>query len=289
MLIINHSADYSANNIGRIDLPIELNELAQAIVNNYSSVVLSNTQKAALNSLTSTLSTSGIYNKINMLLLPCLASSVAECYIDVTTEDGGIISKQGTSDYSLTNISRNAKGIYKTAADSADKLAPAKSARTFATTASMFSVVHMNNNDNFTLGGSPGDTTFCWYNKQGNEHSTRRGSGNSGIGVNGFTWAANSDYAEVCTYTLDADLSALNYFDYINGSKQTISVKSNLQINTTTLNSSKIVPFFGSMNEPYYYNQNNVSVWGTASGLTDAESKTLCDALQAFQSAFFAE
>ena len=290
MLIVNHSADYSANNIGRVDLPVELNELAQAIVDQYTSVTLNSVQKSALNTLTSTLSTSGIYSKINLLLFPCLASTVAECYLDVINKDSSISDGDGGSSYVLSDISLHSKyGIYQSSVPSSSNKSPFKTARSYSGTVSLFGNCHVLTDREFCMGNfDKSNDATAWFNKK-NTFSARKGAISNGIGINNHTWAVNSDYSEVITYTLGVTLTTSNFFDYINGSKQTVEVVGGYEGIINSLNTVRVCPFFPTSLASTYYNSNPVSVWGTASGLTDAESKTLCDALTAFQAAFFAD
>lgn len=285
MLIINHSADYSANNIGRVDLPVELNQIAKAIVDQYASVSLSNAQKIALNTLTQSLNTAGIWSKINLLLMPCLASTVAECYIDVINEDSTIVNLYQTN-YDITGFARDSKGIYQSSSF-ADNAVPAKAAKAFSGTVSMFSCLNciQSATSKFTLGGiGASDSQLKWYCQQSGTLSGRRGN----VGIK-HSWVNGNDYSEVATLTIGSELTTDNVYDYINGTKQTIEINGNSStISASEISAKNISPFVGSVNNSGFMNKGKVSIWGTASGLTDAESKTLCDALTAFQSAFFA-
>lgn len=287
MIIRNTHADYSANNIGILDIPVELNTIAAAIVAQFTNQSLSNVKKSALNTLTSTLQAAGIWSKINMLLMPCLASSVTEAYLDVINQDATMLNS-GSDNYDTTTLrlDANGLGIYQNAAFSANGLAPAKSGKTFSGTITMFA------NEQTKVAGahSIGELTnsiIVWRNKSA-AHASRTGNVNSGIGITNHTWTVDNNYSEVVTYTIGSALTASNFFDYINGVKQEVSILSSQTI-SQGYTEGKIMPFVPSTSASTYPNKNPISIWGTASGLSDSESKTLCDAIQAFQSAFFAE
>lgn len=89
MIFINSSADFSANNIGTVEIPIESDETATAIMAAYSKT-LTTSQQAAFNALIVGLKNAGIYSMIEYLYLPCLAGSVSEAFYDAknaTTQD----------------------------------------------------------------------------------------------------------------------------------------------------------------------------------------------------------
>lgn len=101
MIFINKYADYSANNIGKVDIPIIIDETAQTIMDAYSKT-LTKDQQAAFSVLISGLKDSGIYDKIEYMYLPCLAGNVSEAFYDAkndVSQDVSDTSKYGQ--YSL--------------------------------------------------------------------------------------------------------------------------------------------------------------------------------------------
>jgi hypothetical protein len=97
MIFINKSADYSANNIGKVDIPIIIDETAQTIMAAYSKT-LTKDQQAAFSILISGLKDSGIYDKIEYMYLPCLAGNVSEAFYDAkngVSQDVSDTSKYG--------------------------------------------------------------------------------------------------------------------------------------------------------------------------------------------------
>lgn len=104
MIFINKSADYSANNIGKVDIPIIIDETAQTIMAAYSKT-LTKDQQAAFSILISGLKDSGIYNKIEYMYLPCLAGNVSEAFYDA--KNGVSQDVSDTSMYGQYSIGQN--------------------------------------------------------------------------------------------------------------------------------------------------------------------------------------
>jgi hypothetical protein len=91
MIIVLKGADFSANNLGKIDIKRELSAETEALLKNYS-LPLSDKQKSAVDDFVLDLRSSGIYDKITCLLLPCLAANIDEAMINViTNENMGVL------------------------------------------------------------------------------------------------------------------------------------------------------------------------------------------------------
>ena len=287
MIIQNKYADYSANNIGVLDLPVELSPLAVSIVEQYTSVSLTNTKKAAINNFLQTLQTEGIYSKINMLLIPLFASSVNEAYLDVINQDATMVKMSSSVDnYETSNITLGTYGIRQTSQPTDNNMAPGKNHKTFTTSMSKFSIVHIKESGSFCLGNvGPSNLVTEWFCNSGSA-SLRAGNSTNGIDIT-HTWTVGNDYSEVITYTIGSDLSSSNFFDFINGVKQDITVHGTKSV-SADINAHKICPFFPTASSSNKWNKNEVAVWGTASGLTESESQKLSNALKAFIAAYFA-
>jgi hypothetical protein len=285
MIFVNKHADYSANAIGYIEIPINISEKTQAIINQFSTEP-SAVKKAAIDSFVNSLDAAGIYEKINMLLLPCLAKNVNEAYIDVINKDASMLHFPNVAAYVTNNIAVDDYGIKEIGTGDVNT-APTKSKREFNGTLSLFSSIHINKVASFCLGGvGEADTVTCWYNKR-NSRSTRKGSMSMGVGIN-HEWELGKDYSEVCLYPLDTVLTETSYIDYINGTKQEIEYLTDTLIARSVANESMISPYFATANRPAYINENSVSVWGTASGLNESDAKLLSEELQKLQRIMFA-
>lgn len=84
MIILLREADFSANNLGKIDFNRELNADTKALLANYS-LPLTTVQKNAVDDFLLGLRSSGVYKKITCLLLPCLAANIDEAMVNAIT------------------------------------------------------------------------------------------------------------------------------------------------------------------------------------------------------------
>lgn len=110
MIFINKNADYSANSIGQIEIPIELDPTAVAIMQKYTKT-LSSKKQIAFSQLITGMKESGIYDKIEFMFLPFLAGTVSEAFYEIinnVTQDLSDTSTYGQ--YSLT--SNGLKSVY---------------------------------------------------------------------------------------------------------------------------------------------------------------------------------
>ena len=82
MILILKGADFSANNIGKIDVSSVLSERTKAIVARFRRNI-SDYTKFALQELIDWLDSEGILSNMDGLYLPCLAGSVEETFINV--------------------------------------------------------------------------------------------------------------------------------------------------------------------------------------------------------------
>lgn len=80
MIIVNKHADYSANSIGRIEIPFE-DETATAIMAKYTKQV-SSSARTAFAHLIADIKTAGLENSIQCLLIPFLAGTAEEACKD---------------------------------------------------------------------------------------------------------------------------------------------------------------------------------------------------------------
>ena len=76
MIIVLKNADFSANNIGQIDIPIVWDADAKAFVDSLT-VELDDTKKRKVNNLFTQLKSNGIFSKLSKLYLPILGSDDA--------------------------------------------------------------------------------------------------------------------------------------------------------------------------------------------------------------------
>ena len=84
-MIITLNADFSANNIGRIDLPVEPTERQKSILAKYNRE-FSQAQISAFVRFMNTLENNGILAKMNSLYLPILADSASVAFINVVSD-----------------------------------------------------------------------------------------------------------------------------------------------------------------------------------------------------------
>lgn len=82
MIFINKFADFSENKIGNVEIPIDIDETASEIMQKYTKT-LSSQQQVAFSQLIAGMKNAGIYQKVEFLFLPCLASSVTEAFYEV--------------------------------------------------------------------------------------------------------------------------------------------------------------------------------------------------------------
>ncbi|MBR6517646.1 MAG: hypothetical protein IKT40_12515 [Bacilli bacterium] len=105
MIIVLKNADFSRNNIGNIPINLPIKEETKRIMSLYTKypVEQENEFAQALNSLVTKMQNSGLYDKITMLALPSMASSIAECRINA--KNGDVVSNESLFEslYTLDN------------------------------------------------------------------------------------------------------------------------------------------------------------------------------------------
>ena len=137
MILILKNVDFSSNNIGKISITNLLTDETLRILQSYTKYPAeqANEYVQALNSLIKGLTDEGLYNKISVLAVPSMASSLEECRKNVINDSTIANSTLFDSLYSL-----DGKGMRKTATIYEDK----------ANTCG-YSISH--NSDNFTMFG----------------------------------------------------------------------------------------------------------------------------------------
>jgi hypothetical protein len=84
MIFILKKADFSANNLGKIDLPLDLTDRQEAMLAQYSKDLTFN-QKMAFGIFINTLDSSGIMSKIKVLCMPILAANTGEAFVNLAS------------------------------------------------------------------------------------------------------------------------------------------------------------------------------------------------------------
>lgn len=84
MIFILKNADFSANNLGKIDLPFDLTDRHKAMLAQYSKNITFN-QKMAFGAFINTLDNSGLMSKIKVLCMPILAANVGEAFVNLAS------------------------------------------------------------------------------------------------------------------------------------------------------------------------------------------------------------
>lgn len=84
MILILKEADFSENNIGHIDIDVQLAQAVVDMMGRYTKYTpsLEDAHAQALNTLYNTLNTAGIWSKIKLLCLPAYANNLGECSKD---------------------------------------------------------------------------------------------------------------------------------------------------------------------------------------------------------------
>jgi hypothetical protein len=86
MIVVLKGADFSANNIGKIEVPRELDVKTKQLLSRYSKV-LDTSKQYAVDDFVTGLYDNGLADKITCLLLPCLSSSLDEAMINAMNGD----------------------------------------------------------------------------------------------------------------------------------------------------------------------------------------------------------
>lgn len=97
-MIIKLNNDFSDNNIGTIEFPIELNAETIALLAKCTRYTESSPQTLAVDSFITTLKDEGIFNKIALLNLPFMGKTVTEIAYDVISDEYLTWNNVGTYD-----------------------------------------------------------------------------------------------------------------------------------------------------------------------------------------------
>lgn len=98
MIIVLKGADFSANNIGKIDIPRELTAGQKAMLASYSKE-LTYEQKMAFGTFMDALDDGGITPKIKVLCMPILAGDKSEAFVNLASTTYGKEIDLGASEY----------------------------------------------------------------------------------------------------------------------------------------------------------------------------------------------
>lgn len=91
MIIVLKGADASSKNIGKINLPIELDEKVVAFFDIVGNNNLTDKQKNAVNRLYYDMKNNGILSHVEYLFLPCVANDVSKALVNLAGDDMEII------------------------------------------------------------------------------------------------------------------------------------------------------------------------------------------------------
>lgn len=86
MIIVLKGADFSANNIGHVDIPVDWQDETLAILAKQSRYTTSDAQAIALNKFIYTLKAAGIYSKIGLFMPVFMGNSLNECAYDAISD-----------------------------------------------------------------------------------------------------------------------------------------------------------------------------------------------------------
>lgn len=86
MIIVLKGADFSANNIGQIDIPVDWQDETLAILAKQTRYTTSDAQAIALNQFIYTLKEEGIYSKIGLFMPVFMGNSLNECAYDAISD-----------------------------------------------------------------------------------------------------------------------------------------------------------------------------------------------------------
>lgn len=102
MIITLRTADFSANNVGHIDIPIILSEWTKQVMAKYPNFVWTNAKESALEQFYITIAQKGILDRMKFLALPMLASSVKEAVQNLVSGTDVVIGNNALSKYAIT-------------------------------------------------------------------------------------------------------------------------------------------------------------------------------------------
>lgn len=81
MIIVAKNADFSANNLGKIEIDVELSPAVQGMINTIGDVTLS--KQNALQKLYDGLVSAGLWAKIDYIFMPILTNNVAKSFVNL--------------------------------------------------------------------------------------------------------------------------------------------------------------------------------------------------------------
>lgn len=107
MIIVLKNAVFSANNIGHIDMPIEIDADIQSLLANYSKA-LSLEKQFAVQSFIKTLRSTGVMSKLHGLYLPILAGQLNESFVNcIDGESHSVTYSPNADSYQLSSYGVN--------------------------------------------------------------------------------------------------------------------------------------------------------------------------------------
>lgn len=101
MINILKEADFSANNIGKVTIPVVLDDDTLAVLQYVTKYSTSSPQALALDQFVVGMKENGLWDKVKFLALPAFANSLAECFINV--KDGISYGPSTTDIYEKVN------------------------------------------------------------------------------------------------------------------------------------------------------------------------------------------
>lgn len=138
MLLVLKNADFSANNIGNVPISVALSEEAKDVLKHYTKYPVEQTNEyaQAVNSLINGLVSKGLYDKISVLAIPVIASTIDECAINCKTG---------------ATVKNNDKFILKFALNESGEFV--RTAETFADEATQYGYDITHSSDDFSMFG----------------------------------------------------------------------------------------------------------------------------------------
>lgn len=111
MIIVLSGADFSANNIGKIDLPVELDDTTKSILSMLTKYGATSMQAQHLNNFVLGLKSNGIYEKLTYLFLPIFAKELGEAFTN--TIDGDNESPSDVTPYEIRQYGYGIKSSFE--------------------------------------------------------------------------------------------------------------------------------------------------------------------------------
>lgn len=284
MIITLRGADFSAKNIGTIEVPVVIDDDIFALLQNYSKNLGTN-QKGAVQTFIKTLRDSGVMSKLTCLYLPLLAGTVGEAFVNCVDDASRTPDENPDSSYyGIDNL-----GLIRTAA-SGGTLTMTKMNGLNENDYSLFLLMSENNVAN-PMAMPYWDTANHFIFSKGQlNYDASLNLGNSYVGTYKQLSSLVTDTTSPLFYdekTVGSPLfygvsfSGAQFFIYKGSATYTDNVK------TYSLSSEinhGITDFYIDKSYPRLLAPHSVIAGGHA--LTTAQAKALCDAGIALQSTF---